>query len=251
MPTAEDILKTARVEIGIGETPPNSNHNLFTVWYGAGDGPWCAMFVSWVLAHAGFSRDGGASLTVPGVVQTTKCGWAYVPYLLNNFRDARRAFTAGPVPGDIVTYHWHPDNVPDHTGLVESVLPDGSIIAIEGNTSNNVVERKERAPSLILAYCRPPYDGVAAQPPPAVPDPPAGVTVPQFPGYCSLGSHDNATRQVQQRLSDRGFTIQVDGDFGAETAIAVKSFQANKGLDVDGVVGPLTWNVLWTAPISP
>jgi len=250
MPTAQDVLKTARSKIGLGETPPGSNHNAVTMWYG-GDGPWCAMFVSWVLAHSGFSHDGGATLTMPGVVRTTTRGWAYVPYLLNNFRDANRAFTSDPQPGDIVTYHWHPTRVPDHTGFVEKLLPNGSIIAIEGNTSNNVVERKERVPSLILAYCRPPYDGVPAAQAPQVAPPPASVHVPAFPGNCSLGSRDNATRQVQQRLSQRGFTITVDGDFGPQTSIAVKSFQADKGLDVDGVVGPVTWNALWTEPITP
>ncbi len=248
MPTSTDVLDTARSQIGVGETPPGSNHNLFTQWYGA-DGPWCAMFVSWNLAHSGFSNDGGTTLAVPNVTQTTDHGWAYVPYLLNNFRDAHRAFDSNPKPGDIVIYHWDTGRTPDHTGLVEQVLP-GGVIAIEGNTSNEKVERKNRTASLILAYCRPPYDDAPAGQPPLVPPPPAGVVVPPFPGYCSLGSRDNATRQVQQRLKDRGFTLDADGDFGSETDLAVRSFQADKGLDVDGTVGPLTWNALWTEPIT-
>ena len=246
MPTPDDVLTTARAKIGLGETPPDSNHNLVTEWYGA-DGPWCAMFVSWVLAHSGFSNDGGATLTVSGVVQTTSHGWAYVPYLLNNFRSANRVVTS-PQPGDIVTYHWHPDAVPDHTGLVESVDASGSIVAIEGNTSNNVVERKHRDPSVILAYCRVPYTGSAVPPRPVVPPPPSGA--PPFPGYCSLGSRDSATRQVQQRLANRGWPLTVDGIFGPETSAFVKKFQAEKGLEVDGMVGPLTWNALWTAPVT-
>jgi hypothetical protein len=247
MPTANDVLTVARAKIGLGETPPNSNHNMVTEWYGQGDGPWCAMFLSWVLAHSGFSGDGGATLTVPGVVQTTRKGWAYVPYLLNNFRDAHRVVT-DPQPGDVVTYHWHPNHVPDHTGLVESVEASGTIVAIEGNTSANLVERKRRDPSVILAFCRVPYDGAPAPPKPVVPPPPPGV--PPFPGYCSLGSRDNATGQVQQRLADRGWTITVDRIFGPETDALVKEFQAEKGLEVDGIVGPLTWIALWTAPIT-
>lgn len=248
MPAPTDVLNTAQAKIGLGETPPNSNHNLVTEWYGA-DGPWCAMFVSWVLAHSGFTGDEGTTLAVQDVTQTTSHGWAYVPYLLNNFRDAHRTFDSDPEPGDIVIYHWDADHTPDHTGFVEQVLP-GGIIAIEGNTSNDKVERKNRDASLILTYCRPPYDGTRPAEPPVVPTPPAGGVVPLFPGYCSLGSRDNATRQVQQRLKDRGFSLDVDGDFGPQTDLAVKSFQAEKGLDVDGVVGPLTWNALWTEPIT-
>lgn len=247
MPTPNDVLTVARAKIGLGETPPDSNHNTLTEWYGQGNAPWCAIFVSWVLAHSGFSSDGGETLAVPGVVQTTPKGWAYVPYLLNNFRDANRVVT-DPQPGDIVTYHWHPNHVPDHTGLIESVEAGGVVVAIEGNTSKNMVERKRRDPSVILAFCRVPYDGAAAPTAPAVPPPSAGV--PPFPGNTSLGSRDKATRQVQQRLADRGFHLTVDGDFGAETDGVVRQFQADKGLEVDGVVGPLTWNALWTAPIT-
>jgi hypothetical protein len=246
MPTADDVLQLAATKLGVGETPPGSNHNEFTEWYGRGDGPWCAMFVSWVLAHAGFSTDAGDTLEVRGVVQTTTKGWAYVPYLLNNFRSAGLEVST-PQPGDIVTYDWDGDNVPDHTGLVESV-GNGSIVALEGNTSNDMVQRMNRDRSLVAGFCRVPYDGVQVVPPPVKPPPPGA---PPFPGYCSLGSRDNATRQVQQRLKDRGWNIGVDGDFGQETLTVVRTFQSEKGLEVDGVVGPETWNALWTAPVTP
>lgn len=74
--------------------------------------------------------------------------------------------------------------------------------------------------------------------------------VPAFPGETSRGSTGDAVRQVQQRLKDRGWKITVDGDFGAKTDAIVRKFQSEKGLDVDGVVGPNTWNALWTTPTS-
>ncbi|WP_369243842.1 peptidoglycan-binding protein [Streptomyces sp. R41] len=37
---------------------------------------------------------------------------------------------------------------------------------------------------------------------------------------------------------------QIDGRFGPNTEIAVKRFQDEKGLDVDGLVGPQTWGAL-------
>lgn len=239
MPTVDAVLNAARSKIGLGENPPGSNHNDITQWYGV-DGPWCAMFVSWVLAHGGFSNDGGATLRVPGVVETTTHGWAYVPYLLNNFRDAGRT-TMTPEPGMIVTFVWNSDTVPDHTGLVESVNADGSFVSIEGN-HNDQVQRVNRLMSVVDAFCTLPYDGAPA-PAQDQTTPPPGV--PPFPGYCSMGSVDDATRKVQQRLKDRGWNIDVDGAFGPETRRIVQAFQAAEHLDVDGIVGPVTWNALW------
>lgn len=36
----------------------------------------------------------------------------------------------------------------------------------------------------------------------------------------------------------------MDGDFGAGTEAAVRSFQRDKGLDTDGIVGLGTWTAL-------
>lgn len=52
---------------------------------------------------------------------------------------------------------------------------------------------------------------------------------------------------LQTILCDLGPSIGVDGQFGPETANAVKAFQKGQGLTVDGVVGPKTWAALKTA----
>lgn len=41
-------------------------------------------------------------------------------------------------------------------------------------------------------------------------------------------------------------TLAVDGSFGGNTEFAVKTFQHDKGLEVDGVVGKKTWKALLT-----
>jgi hypothetical protein len=241
MPTGDTVLVASASRVGLGENPPHSNHNEVTDWYGA-DGPWCAMFVSWSLAHGGFTDDAGKTLHVNGIVQTTSHGWAYVPYLLNSFRTSGRV-VADPRPGDIAIFQFYgPVDGPDHAGMVEKVLDSRTVATIEGN-HNDRVERLNRDRSVIVAFCRPPYSDAPL--PPVVPQasPPNGV--PAFPGYCSRGSRDNATREVQKRLAQRGWTIYTDGIFGSQTDAAVRAFQSRKSLVVDGIVGPATWNALW------
>jgi hypothetical protein len=227
---------------GLGERPAGSNRNEITEWYGM-DGPWCAMTVSRALCDAGFTTDGD-DVVVPGVRTTTAHGWAYVPYMLNDFRDAGRADGAAHA-GDIVIFDWDDDGFADHVGLVERVEADGTVWTYEGNRSDEL-QHVHRDPSVILAYCHPPYDdGVPSRPVPRVEG-----NAPAFPGYCSLGSTGTATRQVQQRLVDRGWQVEVDGVFGHQTDATIRTFQGEKGLEIDGVVGPITWSTLWTSPIT-
>lgn len=50
---------------------------------------------------------------------------------------------------------------------------------------------------------------------------------------------------LQQRLTAKGYGVgAIDGKFGAKTLEAVKAFQAENNLTVDGVVGINTWNAL-------
>ena len=55
------------------------------------------------------------------------------------------------------------------------------------------------------------------------------------------GCKGGAVRRLQTWLSDIGYPVSVDGDFGPITESAVKQFQADHGLEVDGDVGKLTW----------
>jgi len=59
------------------------------------------------------------------------------------------------------------------------------------------------------------------------------------------GSTGVAVRGLQRRLIAAGFgPDEIDGRFGPQTEAAVKAFQESRELDVDGVVGPLTWAAL-------
>ena len=56
------------------------------------------------------------------------------------------------------------------------------------------------------------------------------------------GSTGEVVKQLQQALKDLGYDVgAVDGQFGTKTEQAVKAFQQDRGLTVDGIVGDITW----------
>jgi peptidoglycan hydrolase-like protein with peptidoglycan-binding domain len=57
-------------------------------------------------------------------------------------------------------------------------------------------------------------------------------------------------RTWQRRMRDRGWRIDVDKWYGPESESICRAFQREKGLKVDGVVGPATWAAAWTAPVT-
>ncbi len=56
------------------------------------------------------------------------------------------------------------------------------------------------------------------------------------------GSRGADVTYLQQRLTAQGYGVgAIDGDFGQKTLEAVKAYQADYGLKVDGIVGAKTW----------
>jgi peptidoglycan hydrolase-like protein with peptidoglycan-binding domain len=73
----------------------------------------------------------------------------------------------------------------------------------------------------------------------------AGKEPLELPASCKRRSKGKAVVRLQGRLNELGFDCgEVDGSFGARTEEAVKAFQAERGLKVDGIVGPTTWTAL-------
>jgi peptidoglycan hydrolase-like protein with peptidoglycan-binding domain len=89
---------------------------------------------------------------------------------------------------------------------------------------------------------------------PTPPPPPAAGTTPAWPGRLLLLTNPMMNgadvRQWQQRMVDRGWHLTADGWYGLETLSICKSFQSDKGLVIDGVIGRSTWDAAWTAPIT-
>lgn len=49
---------------------------------------------------------------------------------------------------------------------------------------------------------------------------------------------------MQERLVELGFALGIDGVFGPQTRDAVAEFQESRGLQADGIVGPITLRAL-------
>lgn len=102
----------------------------------------------------------------------------------------------------------------------------------------------------------------------STPTPPSGGTqAPPFPypsdhyigqpsndsrchSGCYGGSDSTHCRTWQQQMATRGWSIGVDGCYGSQSESICRQFQSEKGLSVDGLVGPNTWSKSWSAPIT-
>ena len=61
-----------------------------------------------------------------------------------------------------------------------------------------------------------------------------------------IGSKGENVEKIQEKLKEFGlYEGQIDGVFGELTDAAVKEFQEEKGLVIDGIVGPKTWEMLF------
>src|SRR3981081_4575097 len=82
----------------------------------------------------------------------------------------------------------------------------------------------------------------SAVPPTPLPSPDHPCSPPAYPGTpLRQGSRGANVQTLQQRLSDLGYSLTVDGNFGPGTRGAVVAFQGASGLGADGLVGPSTW----------
>lgn len=59
-----------------------------------------------------------------------------------------------------------------------------------------------------------------------------------------MGARGEQVRELQILLTRQGYQLAIDGIFGSKTLEAVKAFQAEHGLTVDGLCGTNTWTEL-------
>jgi hypothetical protein len=150
MTTANKVLEIARKEIGYIEG--KGNNNKYGKELNENNVSWCALFVLYCLIHAGMD-----------VYKPLTLKYSYCPAWWAAFKIQKLNVTV-PKSGDIVFYSWDGSGIAEHVGLVDTVLPNGNIIAIEGNTAptgtgsqsnGDGVYRKTREKRFIVGFGRP------------------------------------------------------------------------------------------------
>ena len=154
-----------------------------------------------------------------------------------------------PTYGDIILYDWDDSgkgdnkNSPDHVGVVEKVSGNTMTI-IEGNYSDSVKPRNlEVNGKYIRGYIVPEFDAGSA-----VEDKPVARELFSMQvEMLKKGCKGDAVKAMQILLAGNGCkcgSAGADGDFGPATDSALKEFQGEKNLAVDGICGPATWAAL-------
>jgi len=237
--TAMNVVKMARNEVGYRESGNNKTKYAPAVkgleW--SQNQPWCSTFTVWVFQKAGL-RD-----LVP-VTASCEVG-------ANWFKKLGQ-FSQTPRVGSLVYYG---PNGGTHVEIVSEVAGK-NIRTIGGNTSgslNGVYHNGDgvyekwvsRDSSRIHGYGHPKYsDDIPA-------GNPIAVEVPNYPGSpIKPGSRVKAVKVWQARMKARGWTTSINGIHDAKSVAMTKAFQKEKGLAVDGIVGPVTWNAAWIEPIT-
>ena len=113
-----------------------------------------------------------------------------------------------------------------HVGVVRSVSP----LRIVHCTSPGGVKTDTRMGRWV-------YAGELRQLDEAAPSPARHATL-------RYGSRGDEVTLLQRKLRACGYALAVDGIFGPMTREAVRSYQAQRGLAVDGIVGSRTWAAL-------
>ena len=227
--TVNDILKIAKKELGVKESPMNSNRVKYNTWYygravSGSEYPWCMVFVQWV-----FNQYGS-----PLPHRTASCA-----SLMDYAKKQKRWVTKSYKPGDVMIFQFKTGR---HTGIVESATAS-TVTCIEGNTTGGSsgdqangggVYRRTRNVSCALGAYRPDY---------ATPVKNVSVSLPQLENGCE----GDSVEALQILLNSLGYNCgKADGIFGANTEKAVKAFQKALKLTADGIVGAKTWAALLT-----
>lgn len=235
--TAEKILAVARRELGIKESPANSNNVKYnTAYYGekvsGSQYPWCCAFVWWV-----FQQAGAADLFYGGNKT------AYCPTLMDFHKG--QEVSGDYQPGDIIFFNFSGKKTAAHVGICES-FNGVSITTIDGNTGSgneadggSVMRRIRNKKYIVKAY-RPAYTSAA----PKTEVKKTSMHDIQLP-LLKKGASSDTVKAMQILLTGRGYSTRgFDGKFGTDTDSALRKFQKANSLAVDGKCGPASWKAL-------
>lgn len=184
---------------------------------------WCACFISWL----------AEKLKITDIIPVDmSCNSQIAKFKNLGVWHTDRNIQAG----DIIYYDWDKSGDADHVGIVEKAN-NSLLTVIEGNNGNypnDKVRRREidSESSLIYGYARPDYSGLENK-----------ISFPLL----RKGDVGTYVKILQAFLTAYKYNIGnsgIDSEFGSDTESAVKRFQKNSGIEVDGIVGKDTWSKL-------
>lgn len=208
---------------------------------------WCDIWVDWVFVKAFGVEEAKKLLCQPDDSYGAGCLFSSRYY-----KWANQFHEKNPKPGDQIFFWTAKKDDVAHTGIVYKV-DDTYVYTIEGNTSGasgvianggGVCKKKYTLTyDRICGYGRPAYDAeveVEVKEVETKSEEGCNVNVPVL----RKGSKGNAVKAMQILLIGHGYSCGsygADGSFGGATDSAVRKFQKDKGLVVDGICGPATW----------
>lgn len=153
MGTVEDVIATARKELGVKESPPNSNNVKYNTWYygrsvSGTQYAWCMVFCQWVYKGCNISLPSGTA-SCTAMMEAAKKACCFVT---SNYKQ-----------GDLLLFDFKGSrNSPQHCGILDKI--SGSVYcSIEGNTGvgndadGGMVMIRERKLSQIVGAVRPKF----------------------------------------------------------------------------------------------
>lgn len=250
-----ELLSLAMEQIGYREGPNNWNKYAAEpamtqlLGWNAQNQPWCNIFVNACFV-ACFGLEIGAAM----IYQPIGGGSALCRASADFFKAACAWIERGrtPEPGDVIFFYRSGDI--NHMGIVSRVA-SGSVVTVEGNSSDSVAERCYSVNDTTIAgYGRPQWalaaeeNSTAEDPEPVEPPEPVKRTYMLRLPYLQRGDMGSAVMTVQTLLIAARCPVGpdgADGDFGRNTETAVMQYQRNTGLTPDGIIGPATGAALF------
>ena len=266
--TSKQLVAIAEAEIGYHEKAINSNldsktansgnknytkygRDLYKAGYYNGNKngyEWCDQFVDWCFwKTCDENKKKAEYIQCQSGNLGAGCGFS-----LKYYKAAGR-LDMNPQLGDQIFFKYTNDSsTADHTGIVVG-LTATTIRTVEGNSGNKVSLRTySRSYYAIIGYGHPRYDADATtKAPTKTPTKEEVKTVKIEMPVLKKGSKGRAVLTLQRLLrairyvnTDGKALIAADGSFGNNTEAAVKRYQKNAAIGVDGSVGVKTWNKL-------
>lgn len=150
----ESFMAIAEAQLGYREK--GRNGTKYGTWYGLPGQPWCAMFISWCARYSGVPES---------VIPNFSGCFGGVKWFKQHGLWRTREYT--PQAGDLLFIDGLEadgtrDGLAEHVAIVERASTT-TIYTIEGNSINDMVERRERPrDESVLGYATPQYGSMSA-----------------------------------------------------------------------------------------